>query len=328
MTGLEVLSCGPGACVQDGGRVGYRRYGVSTSGAMDRHALAVANALVGNPPGTAAVELPLSGARFVCRGGPLSVAVWGAVLDIAGIRGAPLVSAVVKPDQPLRVGPTLDGVYAYLAVAGGIRTPPDLGSRSWHRRSGLGGPPLTSGALLPCEVSALPPLCYAGPPRADPGAIRFLPGPQAHMFAPEVLDTLSTATFRVDPRSDRMGLRLAGPALPARDGHDIVSDGVVPGSIQVPGDGQPLVLMRDCQTTGGYPKIATVISADLDWLAQLRVGQAFRFREVTLEAAQAAARTAARTVAEIGRHLRPVGAVSDTLLSQNLIGGVTAGDDL
>lgn len=330
MIALEVTECGPGASVQDFGRLGYRRYGVSTSGAMDRRALALANALVGNPPDTAAVELPLSGATFRVTGGNILVAACGpgTTLAASGRTIAAHTSAQAVDGDTVKVGPPRDGVYSYLAVAGGIRTTPVLGSRSCHRRSGIGGDVLAPGDRLPCagNASDRPMFLPNGLETDGDAAIGILPGPQRGHFPDRVWANLLSTPYRIDLRSDRMGIRLEGPELPSEMGHDILSEGVVPGSIQVPGDGKPIVLVRDCQTTGGYPKIATVISADLDRLAQIPTGQLVRFRMVSLPHAIEAARRSAIWRDSLRAALRPVEAASD-LLSHNLIGGVTKGDD-
>ncbi len=332
MTALEILRCGPGASVQDAGRYGYRRFGVSTAGAMDRRALALANALAGNVPAAAAVELPMSGASFRVVGGLVLVAACGPGTTLAASgRPIPELTSVQAADGDIvTVGPPRDGMYSYLAVAGGVQTRPVLGSRSCHHRSGIGGDALSPGARLPCvDGSANPPLFFTGSIGYDSGdAIGIIPGPQADFFDGEAWSRLLSARYRISPRSDRMGLRLGGPALRSVKGYDIVSEGVVPGSIQVPGDGNPIVLGRDCQTTGGYPKIATVISADLDRLAQIPIGQDVRFRAVPKADAIDAALRSAGWRNSLKTDVQPVSGSSADLLSHNLIGGITKGDDL
>lgn len=346
MTALLVDRCAPGASVQDGGRAGWRRYGVSGAGAMDRLALAAANALAGNPPDTAAVELTLAGARFRVEGGPVLVAASGpgVTLTADGRTLAPGVSALAA--EVVEVSAIRGGVYGYLAVAGGIGLRSEMGSRSFHLRSGIGGAMLAPGMRLPVgsvapgqrdgggltpepgagDTSALRtlplpiPLMLDRLPEHPADPIRFLPGPQEDWFAPEALELLAGTEWQVDARSDRMGRYLAGPRLVPREG-SMVSDGVLPGSIQVPPSGQPIVLMRDCQTTGGYPKLATVISADLDRLAQLPAGARFRLAPLDRAAAVAAARHLAQTIAALAP--RPAGGLDTArLLAVNLIGGV------
>lgn len=332
MTALLLVSGGPGISVQDRGRFGLRRYGVSTAGAMDFQALAAANALVGNPADTAAIEIALTRAAFRVSGGPVLVAAFGAgaALWLGSSPVAPATSALAGDGKILTIGPATEGLYSYLAIAGGVQGPEDLGSRSYHRRSGIGGPPLTLGAALTClpAPAGAQPCCLSGLPILQPGPIRVLPGPQIGSFSQDTADGLIAATYRLSARSDRMALRLEGPPVVAREGHDIVSDGVVPGSIQIPGDGQPLILMRDCQTTGGYPKIATVITADLDRLAQIRPGQEIRFRQVTLDEARTAATETAAAVATLRSCVIPAADPLKALFSANLIGGVTTGDYL
>lgn len=332
MTALEIIQCGPGASVQDAGRYGYRRFGVSTAGAMDRRALALANALVGNPPGGAAVELPLAGAVFRVFGDPVLVAACGpgTTLTLSG-RVVPEHTSVLAVDgDNITVGPPREGVYTYVAVAGGIRTAPVLGSRSCHRRSGIGGDVLSPGDRLACAGGCADmPLCIAAGIRYDESdAIRIVPGPQDDFFGQEVWARLLAANYRISARSDRMGLRLEGPAVRSEQGHDIVSEGVALGSIQVPGDGKPIVLGRDCQTTGGYPKIATVISTDLDRLVQIPAGRDVRFRAVSVGDAIDAARDTARWIDTLPDVVQPVSGALPNLLSHNLIGGVTRGDDI
>ncbi len=332
MTALEIVQCGPGVSVQDAGRYGFRRFGVSTAGAMDRRALALANTLAGNPPDTAAVELPLAGAEFRVVGGPVLVAAYGPGTTLA-VSGKPVSersSVLLAEGDTVMIGPPRKGVYSYVAAAGGILTRPVLDSRSCHRRSGIGGDVLSQGARLPCIGGAdIAPLSFPADIGCDRGdAIRIVPGPQADYFDESTWLRLLSSSYRISPRSDRMGLRLEGPALRSSKGHDILSEGVVPGSVQVPGDGSPIVLGRDCQTTGGYPKVATVISADLDRLAQVPIGRDVRFRRVSTTDAIDAARRLAHWRNSLELATVPVHNPPFDLLSHNLIGGMTDGSDL
>jgi biotin-dependent carboxylase-like uncharacterized protein len=324
MSALTVEACGPGTTVQDAGRTGFRRFGVSTAGAMDRLALALANVLVGNHPGTAAVEFTLVGGRFRTVDTTVAVAAVGAFLTVDG-RPIPAGSgALAGPGASIAVGPARGGVYAYLAVGGGIDSPPAMGSRSVHRRSAIGGGPLGPGDMLPlgpdgADVPRRLPL-----PEPTTGPIRLMFGPQDDHFTDAALAALTATDWTVMPRSDRMGCRLDGAVLPHARGFNIVSDGVVPGSVQVPGDGRPIVLMRDCQTTGGYPKIATVIGPDLDRLAQVPPGGTVRFAAVARTEAVAAAAALRQRIDGLAALARPAGAdpSSEDLLALNLIGGV------
>jgi biotin-dependent carboxylase-like uncharacterized protein len=297
---------------------------------MDRRALALANALVGNPPDAAALEVAFGGAVFRAEGGPLLVAAVGpgVTLEVGGRTLAAMRSARAEAGDRIVLGPVRGGMFAYVAVAGGLLMPVDLGSRAFHARSGIGGPPLRPDTRLPCaDRPEAAERQLADPVPDDTGPIRYVPGPQEHRFTEAARAAFRTARYEVAARSDRMGLRLAGQGLEHVSGHDIVSDGVVPGSVQVPGDGQPIVLMRDCQTTGGYPKIGTVISADLDRLAQCPPGHAIFFTSVTQTEAIAAARARAAEIARLCAAVRSVPRSDDSafLLSQNLIGGVVSG---
>lgn len=321
---LIVDRCAPGASVQDGGRLGWRRHGIPTAGAMDMTALAVANALVGNPPATAAVELSLAGARFRLEGGGpalLAAAGPGVSLRIAGRAVPEGLSARAEPGEQIEITPPRDAVHGYLAVAGGLALAPVMGSLSTHRRSGIGPPMLAPGQRLPLHAGPLPPpRALDRLPQHGTGPIRIMAGPQDDWFAPEALDRLTGTDWRIDPRSDRMGRLLDGPPIPPLPG-SMVSDGIVQGGIQVPPAGQPIVLMRDCQTTGGYPRIATVISADMDRLAQLPPGAVLRLVRVDRAAALAAARARAAVLSALDP--RPAGAPDTArLMGANLVSGV------
>lgn len=326
MTGLEVLHCGPATSVQDGGRRGFRRFGVPLAGAADPRALAQANVLAGNAPEAAAIEFALAGGTFRVGAAPLVLAA-SPGLALAVERSPATAGCAVRaePGAHVGVGPLRGCVYGYLAVAGAIRTEPAMGSRSVHARSGIGGRPLRAGDVLPAESAAPghPLWCLTDPP-ASQAPIRVVLGPQDDAFTAVALGAFLGQPFRVEPRSDRMGVRLAGPALAHAAGYNIVSDGVVPGSVQVPGDGLPIVLLQDCQTTGGYPKIATVVSADLGRLAQVSPGGTVRFAAVDVTEAVAAARQMAAEIAALSgvrQRLSEAASVA-RLLSENLIGGV------
>ena len=330
MTALEVLDTGPGVTVQDAGRMGQRRFGVSTAGAMDRAALALANALVGNGPEAAALEIPLLGAAMRLTGGAVLVAATGAgaALRVGGEAVPGGVSILARNGDVIEIGAAREGVYTYLAVAGGIDLPPEMGSLSSHLRTGIGPARIATGQGLPIAMGrASAPLRYTGPDApASSGPIRVVPGPQDSHFDETAWAAFLAGPFRVTPRSDRMGLRREGPRLVAAAGHDIVSEGVVPGSIQVPGDGRPIVLGRDCQTTGGYPKIATVMSAELGRLAQTRPGSPLTLRTVTVEEARRAARDMAAWQAALGAAMSPARGTPANLHGVNLIDGMTRGD--
>lgn len=320
---LRIEACAPGATIQDGGRLHLRRLGIATAGAMDGLALAVANLLVGNPPATAAVELTLAGARLRVEGGPvlLAAAGPGVVLRIAGRALPPGLSGRAEAGDAVEISAPQGGVHGYLAVAGGLALRPVMGSLSTHLRSGIGPEMLAPGQRLPLHPGPPPaPRRIDRLPPASDGPIRIMAGPQEDAFAPGALAALTGTDWRIGARSDRMGRFLDGPPIPPLPG-SMVSDGIVAGGIQCPPSGQPIVLMRDCQTTGGYPRLATVISADLDRLAQIPPGGLLRLRLVDRATAIAAARQRAAQVA--GLQVLPAGGPDTArLMSANLVSGV------
>lgn len=283
---MRVLRAGIFSTVQDRGRPAFRNAGVPLSGAMDPFALRVGNLLVGNDENAAGVEVTLGGAEFLFPRGAV-VAVTGASYE--GVPGwKPLA---LDPGQSLRLGPCLRGARGYVAVRGGISVPLVLGSRSTYQRGGWGGHEgrrLQDGDLVPIEDAAaghVPAIMAAWslrPEYSDAPVLRVVAGAQSEWFGA----ALTSREFRVDPRSDRMGLRLAGEALAARGARELASSGVVPGTIQVPTDGQPIVLGADAQTIGGYPQAGHVAAVDLPLVAQLRPGDRVRFRTITLAEAQ------------------------------------------
>ncbi len=299
---LEIIDPGMLTTVQDRGRYGYQRFGVPVSGAMDEFALRVANVMVGNDQGAAGLEITVLGPsiRFLAD---TWIAVTGAdlspQLDGEALPGWQTVEA--REGSVLTFGGMQDGIRAYLAVAGGIDVPLVMGSRSTYLKAAIGGlegRALKKGDVLcafPVEPDAsLPqlrlPARYMAPVYGGRHELRIVPGPQDRAFAPEALSTLLNTRYRIALDSDRMGYRLEGPPIPHQDGPDIVSDGNPLGAIQVPGDGTPTILLADRGTTGGYAKIATVISADIDKLAQALPGQSVSFKRVTVEEAHGALR--------------------------------------
>lgn len=268
--------------VQDAGRRGHLRSGISRSGPMDPWAFQVAQALVGNPEGLAALEFAFVGGTYQVSE-PVRFAVTGGAVDIR-INGQAVPaweSHHLQPGDTLAVGHLTRSVWGYIAFSGGIDTPPVLGSRATHLRTHLGGlegRTLKAGDTLPLGDSFYAP-CYrlSRPVTLRQGAIRITPGPQIDYFSNDMWGALLKNEFRTSTQSDRMAYVLDGPPLVAWRGHDIISDGLMRGSIQVPGSGKLLVLASDCQTTGGYPKIASVISVDLPRLLQMPPGRAFKF---------------------------------------------------
>jgi antagonist of KipI len=300
MSTVEVLVGGLHCSVQDLGRPGFRAAGVPAGGAMDRFALSAANLLVGNAAEAAGLEILLGGltlkfhaAVTICVAG----ADLGARLDGVDIgMWAPLT---VHGGQVLQFTGRRSGSRAYLSVAGGVDVAPVLRSRSTYLPGGWGGfqgRPLEAGdklavgdARAPSSVRRwLPPEnrpAYSGFP-----TLRSVAGPHTEHFSVDALETFFAGVYRLEPASDRMGYRLAGPALRDDRREALASSGVLPGAVQVPASGGPILLMADAQTTGGYPIVAVVIGADLPLAAQLIPGDRLRFAPVTVEAAQRAAR--------------------------------------
>jgi biotin-dependent carboxylase-like uncharacterized protein len=333
MSVLAIDEAGPATSVQDGGRLGYLRFGLSSAGAMDRTALETANALVGNAPLAPAIEIGPFPARFSAADGDIRLALTGAArtADIGGRAVAMGQSFVLKSGETLRLQAARGGTFSMLAIAGGIDGTPMFGSFSVHARADLGSPlprPLKAGDRLAVATAVAGARDFRLPlpvPAAAPGAsaIRVVLGPQDDYFGAAALEQFFAADWQISPASDRMGYRLLGPKIVAARGHNIVSDGIALGQIQVPGDGQPLVLMADRGTTGGYPKIAAIISADLGRFAQTPAGTIVRFEAVSIEAAQDIARSWRRQLAALPASRQTVvqgHPTSETLLGANLAG--------
>jgi len=338
MTALKVRACGPATSIQDQGRTGWQRYGIARSGAADPLALATANALVGNAPGEAAIELALLGATLEAVASPVRLALAGAVmpLSIDGVRIADHTSFVLEQGATLTIGAARKGVFAILAIAGGLDIADELGSKSLHARARLGGwrgRPLAMGDEVPLRVAATASIVERTIETVEldsPLPFRAVLGPQDDHFTRDGLNTFLSAEYRVSAEADRMAYRLSGPRIEHSKGFNIVSDGVVPGSVQVPGTGEPIVLLPDCQTTGGYPKIATVIAPDLRLLAHCRPGASLKFAAIGNEEARAAALDHARKCAQIHDRIRLVrSGVPDAaaLLEMNLAGAALSADD-
>src|SRR3977135_4048940 len=295
MSRLVISAIGPASSVQDGGRYGAQRYGLTPSGAMDRLALAAANSLVGNALFAAAIETGPFGAAVAAREGAVRVALAGASrnADISGRAVASDASMTLADGDTLTLGFARGGSFSYLAIEGGIAGEPMFGSLAVTARAGLGSPyprPLQAGdELQTAPASGAAERRIDLPPPVE-RPIRVVMGPQDDEFGDEGTKLFLDSEWKISATSDRMGYRLEGPAIKHLHGHNIVSDGTVNGSIQVPGNGQPIVLMPDRGTSGGYPKIATVISADFGRFAQTPAGRAFRFKAVSMAEAQAALR--------------------------------------
>ena len=289
--------------VQDAGRSGWQHLGVGPTGAADTLSFTLANLLVGNPPAAPALEFTLRGPTLVFED-PGLVALGGAPFpaDLDGIAVRLRCPVVVRAGERLRIGAAPRGCRGYLAVAGGIRVPDVLGSASTDLRGGFGGlqgRALRAGDLVATATGGSEDrkrstpgwrLPWNGPlpdgPRDAP--LRMVPGPQWDALGEASKRRFLGETFKVDARSDRMGLRLEGPPLKLEIPAELVSAGVASGTLQLPPEGGPILLLADRQTTGGYPRLGEVASVDLPWAAQLRPGDALRFTLCTLEAAQSA----------------------------------------
>ena len=305
MSRILVETVGPASSVQDIGRAGAQRYGLTPSGAMDRVSLAIANALVGNAKGAAAIEIGPLPATFRAKNGDVRVALAGAdrLASLAG-RGVWInETMLVREGETLQLGAARSGVFTYLAFEGGIAGEPVYGSLSVSARAELGSPfprPLRVGDELEVGSAAQgAPARRFKPLAVERGPIRVVLGPQDDHMTQDAVALFLSTEWRVSPKSDRMGYRLEGPKLAHADGYNIVSDGTVPGSIQVTGNGLPLALLADRGTTGGYPKIATIITADLPRFAQTQAGGRVRFAAVPIEEAQQEARRFAAMLASI-----------------------------
>jgi biotin-dependent carboxylase-like uncharacterized protein len=304
---IELLSSAGLSTVQDMGRDGYLRFGVGTSGAMDRIALAVGNILLGNEENAAGIEIPilpfkvrfLENIAFALTGADCS-----AQLDNMPV--PPWWVAQARKDQILTLRVPASGARGYLTLAGGVDVPVVLGSRSTQLRGQFGGyqgRPLQKGDVIPAigpttaaaaaiplsgfgaepPEFSLPPADHASEPGAKVVAVRVLPAAEYDCYPDDAQQAFWNAEWKITPQSDRYGYRLAGPAIAPTQAIEKRSHGIVPGVIQVPHSGQPIIQLRDAQPSGGYPKIGTVIEADLWRLGQIRIGEKLRFVKTTYE---------------------------------------------
>ncbi|MGC2082684.1 MAG: biotin-dependent carboxyltransferase family protein [Bradyrhizobium sp.] len=335
MSTLVVTSIGPASSVQDGGRFGAQRYGLTPSGAMDKLSLAAANSLVGNVPLSAAIEIGPFGAVFTAKGGAVRVALAGAPRP-ADIAKRPVefnTSVTLADGETLTLGFARVGSFSYLAIQGGIEGEAIFGSLSVNARAGLGSPyprPLQSGDTFEAQPAADAPERQISLPPTSNGPIRVVLGPQDDEFTDEMTALFLDSEWKISATSDRMGYRLEGPAIRHLHGHNIVSDGTVEGSIQITGSGAPIVLMADRGTSGGYPKLATVITADFGRLAQTPVGTGFRFKAVTMAEAQAEARKFKQLIERMPDHVSDIENVElrlEALMSANVAGHALSATD-
>lgn len=294
---LTIHQAGPHVTLQDAGRPGLMRFGVPASGPMDRAALAIANTALGNPSGATGIEVSPGGLTLEVDFAPLGIAIAGGgfVVSCNGRTHGSWSVLTLQPNDRLTIRPGPWGNWCSLAVAGQIQCRTWLNSAATHAGSGLGGGALQAGQTLtvtnprPAPEGGIPCPVWARPKRR----LHVTLGPQNSLFAPETIQTFLSTPFALTAAFDRMGQRLSGPPLTPRDALGIPSQAVTRGAVQVSGDGTATVLMADHQTTGGYPKIATLLSHETDALAQLRPGDRVAFHAVTPAQAVALARTRA-----------------------------------
>lgn len=321
--------------VQDLGRAGYLAYGLSRGGAVDGLALLEGAALLGQNPALAAFEMAGMGGTFVATE-DMRIALTGAPMRVSidGVNIQWNASHLLVKGGQLSIGAATSGSYGYLHVGGGIDGARVLGAQSAHLAAGI-GKVVQDGDTLPIghDMQSLTGQKIAAEPRFDGGMVRIVPSLQTEFFAPDEIARFEATSFKRDTRGNRMGVRIIpdGDGFKTEAGLSILSEVIVPGDVQVTGDGTPFVLLSECQTTGGYPRIGSVLPMDLPRVAQARAGATLKFQFVTLEEAVACeGREAARRKSLRGAvepMIRNPHDIAD-LLSYQLISGATAGDDL
>lgn len=335
---VEILSAGPQLSVQDLGRNGYLAHGLTRGGAADVVALHEGAALLGQDPALAAIEMTGMGGAFKSDR-DIVIALTGAEMraEIDGVGLFWNASHALPAGAVLKIGSATKGTYGYLSVAGGFAPPLQMGARSSHLTAGIGAL-LTAGMLIPLgpPVAAPAGQFITPEPRFDGGEVRVMPSIQTDQFAPDERARFAKTLFRRDPRGNRQGVRMGfdGEGFFAEGGLSIVSEVILEGDIQITGDGAPYVLMCERQTTGGYPRIGSVIPCDLPRVAQAPVGAAITFRFITWDEARAFEKAARAALADLPRRTAPL--VRDPremadLLSYQLVGGVvsaTADEDI
>jgi len=333
---LRIIKTSPGLTIQDTGRPDYLALGLSRGGAADRLALSEGAALLRQDDTNAALEMPGMGGEFEATE-DLRIALTGAPMraSIDGARIAWNASHLLPKGARLSIGAAETGTYGYLHLGGGLHTPLTLGARSAHLAAGIGaaisaGDKLPVGPDLPNGETGLR---LAPDDRFDGGTIRLVPSLQTDFFARDELTRFETTNFTRDTRGNRMGVRLLpeGTGFHTEAGLSILSEVIVPGDIQITGDGTPFVLLAECQTTGGYPRIGSVLPVDLPRVAQARPGTTLRFQFVSLKDAVALDQRESERLKTLRRAALPL--VRDPhdipdLLSYQLISGATSGNDL
>jgi biotin-dependent carboxylase-like uncharacterized protein len=339
---LHIVRPGLLTTVQDLGRYGYQSLGIAVGGALDPIGLRAANTLVGNAPGAGVLEVLYLGPTIAIEADDVRMSFAGAsaaieiLPDITATRGRSVESMRsirLRRGEIVRIGSLSGGAVLYVAVEGGFDIEPTLGSVSTDIRGGIGGcqgRALIAGDRLPlrlmratdrdeCRIEGLD--------LGTPATVRAIAGPQSDYFTDSEIAAFFASEYTVGAGSNRMGMRLEGRPITHARGYNITSDAIAPGSIQVPGNGQPIVLLADRQTTGGYPKIATVVSADLPALGRLPIGAKIGFESVTIEQARGMRRILLAEIERIGDKIVPIGRsgttdVAPNLSDHNLISGV------
>lgn len=326
---LTVRACGPLVSYQDAGRIGMMRFGVPASGPMDRLAHAAGQVALGRPMGGTAIEISMGGLELVCESGEVTLSVAGGGFQVrhAGACAPSWCVRTLRASEVLSIRPGRWGSWAYLAFAGDLDCQRWAGHSATHAASGLGGGMLAAGAAVVVRGAQVledregelpvPALAHAR------SLAHVVTGPQTAHFGADVMATFLREPFAVTAACDRMGMRLAGPALPLKGALSIPSEPIVRGSIQVAGDGVATLLLADHQTTGGYPKIATLVSSDIDGVAQLRPHERLSFQPVSAQEAVRLARAHAQARQQyLAGIALPRGTLNQRLMRENLICGV------
>ena len=336
MSYIKVIRPGINVTIQDKGRPGTQHLGVPVSGVLDPIAMRLSNALAGNPDDICVLEIALVGPTLEVEADSVRVALAGTrgQIEVLGdqITRLPAHQSIrFARGQRFRVGTLTDTANAVLAVEGGFSVASLYGSKSTYKRAAIGGHAgraLVEGDRLPLGRNAVEGRgelqLFSDNYLDEEGPLRVIMGPQDDYFTDAALRNFLERPYTITRESDRMGMRLQGPLLEHSRGYNIVSDGIVTGAVQVPGNGSPIILLADHQTTGGYPKIATVISADLPRLGRAQPGDIINFEEVNIEAAEEARRVQEVMVSELIDTMVPAGAWLDktALYSENLISGI------
>ena len=295
MSVFEIKKSGPMTTVQDMGRYGYQKFGMPVAGAMDSFSFKMANLLLGDDQNNAVLEFTFQGPEIEFKEDSIiSITGANAQPQINGRNASMWRSLYVKKGNLLSFSGLGSGFRGYIAVKGGINVPKVMGSRSTYLRGSLGGyngRRLKEGDILETAFSVDKPsfreryLPDSYIPQYNDKKIRVIMGPQDDHFTEKGIRQFLSEEYRISSQADRMGYRLEGPAIEHKESADIISDGIVPGAIQVPGHGRPIIMLADRQTTGGYTKIATVVSVDLCKLVQMKPGRKIRFEMISIEKA-------------------------------------------